>query len=180
MGKLDVEVEIVEWMDDVRRTVPKLDRYGSRLGLDPENKPGGLTEDGKISIKSVPLSETDKYTSVLNPRDKNPRLEKEEGSERRWVDRKKRVHEKRNSRKVKKSDPASPDQQNLNSSGSIEINPDSLEIAVGGDSGNRVNDSRISSMDDSRMGINDSSENRTETQRKPQRVDHLSFEIDQN
>jgi hypothetical protein len=163
MGKLDVEVEIVEWMDDVRRTVTGLDRYGSRLGLDAENKPGGLTADGKISIKSVPLSETDKYTSVLNPRDGNLRLEKEEGSERRWVDRKKRVFEKRNSRKVKKSDPSSPDQQNLNSSRSIEINSDSLEIAVGGDSGNGVNDSRISSMDDSRMGINEPSENRVIT-----------------
>jgi hypothetical protein len=159
MGKLEVEVEIVEWMDDVRRTVPRLDRYGSRLGLDAENRPGGLTADGKISIKSVPLSETDRFTSVLNPRDGNLRLEKEERSERRWVDRKKRVYEKRNSRKVKKSDPASPDQQNLNSSGSIEINPDSLEIGVGGDSGNGADDSRISSMDDSRMGINDPSEN---------------------
>jgi hypothetical protein len=129
------------------------------LGLDAENRPGGLTADGKISIKSVPLSETDRFTSVLNPRDGNLRLEKEERSERRWVDRKKRVYEKRNSRKVKKSDPASPDQQNLNSSGSIEINPDSLEIAVGGDSGNGADDSRISSMDDSRMGINDPSEN---------------------
>jgi hypothetical protein len=34
---------------------------------------------------------------------------------------------------------------------------------VGGDSGNRVNDSRISSMDDSRMGINEPSENRVIT-----------------
>ena len=95
MRKLGESVEIVEWMDDVRRTVPKIGRFGRGLGLGEENG-GGLEEDGKVSIKSVPLSETDRFTSVLNPRDKNLRLEKQEKSEKRWVDRNVRVHEKRN------------------------------------------------------------------------------------
>ena len=95
MRKLGESVEIVEWMDDVRRTVPKIGRFGRGLGLGEENG-GGLGEDGKVSIKSVPLSETDRFTSVLNPRDKNLRLEKQEKSEKRWVDRNVRVHEKRN------------------------------------------------------------------------------------
>lgn len=60
MGKLNEEVEIVEWMDDVRRTVPKFDRWGSRLGLDTENEEQGLTKGGKICIESVPLTETGK------------------------------------------------------------------------------------------------------------------------
>lgn len=90
---------------------------------------------------------------MINPKYVAPRLVKEAQTEKKWVDRKKRVHEKRNLRKTKKSDRNSLHEKNLSSEGSIEIHSSSLEIKVGGELQPGVDDSRIS-MDDSRMGMN--------------------------